>query len=60
MVVTQEFVVIPVEGGVRVHGVPDFPLKTSVGWTTDLTREINPEELVPWEEYREELLRSAR
>jgi hypothetical protein len=105
MVVTQEFVVIPVEGGVRVHGVQDFPLKTGVGqnaqklhvegpvwvrpprteltqaqwerwqvqlqeagwsvtaeplWTTDLNREINPEDLVPWEEFRDELLRSAR
>ena len=28
MIVRQEFVAIPVEGGVRVYGVPDFPLGT--------------------------------
>ena len=31
MIVTQEFVVIPIEGGVRIHGVPDFPSGTPVG-----------------------------
>jgi hypothetical protein len=31
MIVRQEFVVIPVEGGVRVYGVRDFPSGTAVG-----------------------------
>jgi hypothetical protein len=105
MIVTQEFVVIPVEGGVRIHGVPDFPPGTAIGphalklhvegpvwvrqprteltqaqwerwqvqlreagwfvtvepfWTSDPSKDLNPEDLVPWEEFRDELLRSAR
>jgi hypothetical protein len=106
MVVTQEFVVIPMEGGVRVYGVPDFPVGTTpIGphalklhvegpvwvrqprieltqaqwerwqvqlrdagwlvtvepfWTADLSKDIDPADLMPWEEFRDELLRSAR
>jgi hypothetical protein len=105
MTVTQDLAIIPIDGGVRIHGVPDFPPGTAVGphakvlhvqgpvwvrqprtelteaqferwlaqleeagwsvtvepfWTTDLTREIDPAELVPWEVFKDELLRSAR
>jgi hypothetical protein len=104
MAVMQEFVAIPMEGGFRVYGVPDFPVgKMAIGqhslklhvegpvwvrpprveltpaqwerwlvqlreagwlvevgpfWTTDLNREIKPEELIPWEVVRDELLSS--
>jgi len=105
MVIRQDFVVIPIEGGVRVYGVPDFPLGTAVGphaqklhvegpvwvrqpdreltqaqwerwldrlrgagwsvtveplWTGKPFEELTPEDFVPWEEFRDELLRSAR
>jgi hypothetical protein len=103
MIVTQEFVVIPIEGGVRIHGVPDFPRGTITGpnalklhvegpvwvrqprteltqaqwerwqvqlkeagwsvtveplWTGKAFEELDPEDCVPWEEFRDELLRS--
>jgi hypothetical protein len=105
MTVAQDFVVIPIEGGVCIHGVPDFPPGTTVGphakvlhvqgpvwvrqprtelteapwerwlvqlkeagwsvtvepiWTADLTKDVDPENTVPWEVFRDELLRSAR
>jgi hypothetical protein len=106
MVVTQEFVAIPMEGGFRVYGVPDFPVgNMAIGphalklhvegpvwvrqprveltraqwerwlvqlkeagwsvavepfWTADLNKEIDPADTVPWEVFRDELLRSAR
>ncbi len=105
MIVRQEFVVIPAEGGVRVYGASDFPVGTPVGpdaqklhvegpvwvrqpypeltraqweewlqqlrdagwsvtvgpfWTGRPFEEFEPEKSVPWEEFRDELLRSAR
>ncbi len=105
MIVRQEFVAIPVEGGVRVYGVPDFPLGTPIGpdaqklhvegpvwvrqpdseltlsqweewleqlrhagwsvtvgpfWTGKPFEELTPDDFVPWEEFRDELLRSPR
>src|SRR5690349_25105053 len=106
MVVTQEFGAIPLEGGFRIYGVPDFPVGTmpigphalklhvegpvwvrqprveltqaqwerwqvqlkEAGWLVEVGpfwtgrpfEELNPEDLVPWEEFRDELLRSAR
>jgi hypothetical protein len=105
MTVTQEFVVIPIEGGVRIHGVPDWPPGTVTGpnalklhvegpvwvrqprtelaqaqwekwqvllkeagwsvtieplWTGKAFEDLDPEDLVPWEDFRDELLRSAR
>jgi hypothetical protein len=104
MIVRQDFVVIPIEGGVRIHGVPDFPLEIGVGphaqklhvegpvwvrqprteltlaqwerwqvqlkeagwsvtvgplWTGKPFEELTPDDFVPWEEFRDELLRSA-
>ncbi len=106
MIVIQEFVVIPMEGGVRVYGARDFPVgTTAIGphglklhvegpvwvrppridltqaqwenwqvqlreagwlvtvepfWTGRPYEELKPEDFVPWEEVRDELLRSAR
>jgi hypothetical protein len=31
MIVSQQFVIIPVEGGVRVYGAADFPSGTPIG-----------------------------
>jgi hypothetical protein len=105
MIVSQEFVVIPMEAGVRVYGASDFPLGTPIGpegqklhvegpvwvrppdpeltrsqweewldqlrnagwsvsvgpfWTGKPFEELTPEDFVPWDEFRDELLRSAR
>jgi hypothetical protein len=105
MTVAQDFVVNPIEGGVRIHGVPDFPPGTAVDphakvlhvkgpvwvrqprtelteaqwdrwliqfeeagwsvsvepcWTADLTKDVDPADTVPWEIFRDELLRSVR
>jgi hypothetical protein len=104
MIVTQEFVVIPFEGGVRIYGVKDFPSGTITGpnalklhvegpvwvrqprieltqaqwdrwqvqlkeagwtatvgplWTGKPFEELTPDDFVPWEEFRDELLRSV-